>query len=201
MEVQHPPGSTARINLRGNSPQVYGYASPPVIPQGSHYGSSYQPSQTLSHQSSRSVTHHPPPSTRSRVPRDQSRGSSHRSRSDPGDPSRPSDLIPYNNPNSIERWAHGVTPGNTPTATLIGSDARSKGSTSHRSDMSRDRDRRRDKGGSRRGSTRRDRGNDLVSQSDGRSSRLDPNPNVTRKGSTTRGSSSHRSYNPSVTQR
>ena len=177
-----------------------------MIPEGSHYGSSYQSHRAPSLQSTRSivhpdVTHHPPPSSRQRVPRSQSNGSHRSSNRDPGDASRPDDLIPYDNPNSIEHWASGVTPGKTRTASSIGSDTRRDGSTSHRSDKSRDRDRRRGEGESRRGSKYRDYGNDAGSQADGRSSRLDPNTNVVRKEPSTRGPSSHRSRDPSVTGR
>jgi len=206
VEVQYRRGSTARINLPGNPPQAYGYTSPPVLPQGSHHGSSYQPHPTPSHRSTRSivspgVAHHPPPSSRRSTPRDQS-GRSHRSSNDGhGRTPSPGALIPYNNPNSIERWAHGVTPGNTPTASLIGSDVRSNGSTSHRSDKSRDQHRRRDEGMSRRGSGYNDHGNDAESHADGRSSRLDPRPNKLRRGSTIQGSPSHCSHHPSVTRR
>ena len=200
-EVQYHRGATAHNNLRGTSPQVIGYTSPPVIPvipvipQGSHYGSSYQSRPTLSHQSASStvypdVTHHPPPSSRQRVPRSQSSGSH-----------RGSDHDPYNNPNSIERWARGVTPGNSQTASSVGSNGQRNGSTSHRSDKTRDRDRRRDEGGSRRGSTHRDYGSDAGSRADGRTSRLNPNPNVIRKESSSRGPPSHCSRDPSVTRR
>jgi len=178
----------------------------PVIPEGSYYGSSYKSRPAPSHQSTSSVvypdvTHHPPPSSRHRVPRSQSSGSHRSSGHNLGDASRPGALIPYDNPDSIERWASGVTPGNTKTASLIGSNAQRNGSTSHRSDRSKDRDRRRDEGKSRRGSTHHDYGNDSGSRVDRRSSRLDPDPNVTQKGSSTRGPSSHISHNPSVTRR
>ena len=170
----------------------------PVIPEGSRYGSSYQSHRAPSHQSTRSIVHpdvtyHPPPSSRQRVPRSQSNGSHRSSNRDPGDAQRPGDLIPYDNPNSIEHWASGVTPGKTRTASSIGSDTRRDGSTSHRSDKSRDWDRRQGEGESRRGSKYRDHGNDAGSRADGRSSRPDPNPDAIRKGSS--------SHHPSETRR
>ena len=205
VEVRYHTGSMTRGSLPGSSAPTYGYTSSTYLPQGTQHGSSYRQRPALSYQQSwhptaqSTTTYQPPPSTRQRVPQDQSRGSGYRSSSrDPGHASGAGALIPYDNRNSIESWAHGVRPGH-PTASLVGSNTKRTTSSSHRSDKSRGRESRRDKEKSRDGSVSRSsrgHGSNAGGRADGRTPKQDP-----RLGTIREESSTHHSRHPKATRK
>jgi hypothetical protein len=193
-------GSHRSANHKPRHPQRRGTSVQPPAPQR-------QPAHLTAYPNAAQHA----PSVYLQVPRDRSGGSHRSANHDPQHPQRRETLVPYNNPNSVGKWAYGVQPG-TPGTNPIEADVRADGSGSHRSGASegQDQDRSPDEGKSRRGSAHpsaRDHKSDGASRANGQYAEPSPHPNKLRKeptarnGPTTRGSPSHHSHLSPTTRR